>query len=154
MRKAGKPVLTIEYALESTEPFPRNQKECRNRGWNAQAVLRGIRIGRSREPVRTRYRKGFYNMARAMEEILSDKMAEGIVITKYGYRETELKNIRIVEAGHPVPDDSGQEGANEIFLIAEDAWERLGDKPDIRRRIGSALCSGGTSLVGRDAESD
>lgn len=50
--------------------------------------------------------KAAWSMARAASDILGDKIDDGVVITKYGHSQGELPNIRIYEAGHPVPDDN------------------------------------------------
>ena len=51
-------------------------------------------------------------MARALEDHW-DGPLEGLVITRYGHG-LPLKRIRVVEAGHPVPDESGETAAREI----------------------------------------
>lgn len=52
-------------------------------------------------------------MAQAVEEILGDRIARGLVITRYGHR-LPTRHIRIVEAGHPVPDEAGVEAVGRI----------------------------------------
>lgn len=55
-------------------------------------------------------------MAAAATEIFGDKIAAGHVIVKYGYTTAASapSAIRIVEAGHPVPDEAGWLAAQEI----------------------------------------
>jgi len=57
--------------------------------------------------------KASSRMAMAVEEILGDTITEGIIVTKYGYTEP-LRRVRQIEAGHPVPDRKGIQGAKEI----------------------------------------
>lgn len=61
-------------------------------------------------------------MAKAVENSWpADKLLDGVVITRYahGYAgEQSLKRIRVVEAGHPVPDNAGEQAAKEIFAQA------------------------------------
>jgi hydroxypyruvate reductase len=52
-------------------------------------------------------------MAAALEEILADRITGGLVVAKYGHA-VDLSHISLVEAGHPVPDKKGQEGAERI----------------------------------------
>ena len=52
-------------------------------------------------------------MAAALEEILADRITGGLVVVKYGHA-VDLSRISLVEAGHPVPDRNGQEGAERI----------------------------------------
>lgn len=61
--------------------------------------------------------KGAARMAIALEEILGDAVSDGVVVTKYGYG-LSCKAIRVIEAGHPVPDRPGGEGAREILRLA------------------------------------
>lgn len=56
-------------------------------------------------------------MSAAVEEILGDRLDEGLVVTKYGHV-APLKRVRLHEAGHPVPDEAGLKGARAILEIA------------------------------------
>jgi len=62
--------------------------------------------------------KAAASMAKAVEDHWpADQTLEGLVITRYahGYSGADaLKRIRVVEAGHPVPDESGEAAAREI----------------------------------------
>lgn len=53
-------------------------------------------------------------MAAAVEEILGDRIARGVAVTKYSHVQPTRK-IRIHEAGHPVPDDAGMAGAQAVL---------------------------------------
>ncbi len=50
--------------------------------------------------------KAGWSMAKAASNLLGDKIHDGVVITKYDHSQGELPNIRIYEAGHPIPDDN------------------------------------------------
>jgi hydroxypyruvate reductase len=57
-------------------------------------------------------------MARAVEEAWPGGAAlDGLVITRYGHA-LPTQRIRVVEAGHPVPDERGQQAAREILGLA------------------------------------
>lgn len=43
---------------------------------------------------------------------------EGIVLTRYGHS-SPTSHIKIVEAGHPVPDQAGMDGARDILALAK-----------------------------------
>jgi hydroxypyruvate reductase len=64
--------------------------------------------------------KAAAHMAKAIEDLLLPKISDGLVITKYGHN-IPLKKIRILEAGHPVPDENGHKAALEMIVIAEKA---------------------------------
>jgi len=59
-------------------------------------------------------------MAKAMEGMLGERITAGIVVVKYGHL-AHLSRIGIVEAGHPVPDRCGEEGARAILALVEPA---------------------------------
>lgn len=61
--------------------------------------------------------KGSAEMAVALEKILGEAIDGGLVVTKYGYRLRPAR-IRMVEAGHPIPDASGERAAEEIIDLA------------------------------------
>jgi hydroxypyruvate reductase len=67
----------------------------------------------------------------------ADAPLEGVVITRYGHG-TAAKRIRVVEAGHPVPDEQGEAAAREILALARG----LGDGDLLL-----ALVSGGGSSL-------
>jgi hydroxypyruvate reductase len=55
-------------------------------------------------------------MAQAIEEIFGDRLTKGVITTKYGHL-LPLKKIQIIEAGHPIPDQKGYEGAKIILNL-------------------------------------
>jgi hydroxypyruvate reductase len=63
--------------------------------------------------------KAAASMARAVESHWpADQPLEGVVITRYGHG-LALERIRVVEAGHPVPDAQGEAAAREILALAQ-----------------------------------
>src|SRR5215831_11832226 len=61
-------------------------------------------------------------MASALETMLGSSITGGIVIVKYGHS-VGLQKIRLVEAGHPIPDKAGADATTEMMSIAEKATE-------------------------------
>ncbi len=59
-------------------------------------------------------------MAAAIEDILGNRITKGIVNVKYEHV-AQLNSIELVEAGHPVPDENGQAGAQSILNLITDA---------------------------------
>ena len=67
--------------------------------------------------------KAAASMARAVESRWPPgKPLEGVVITRYSHG-LPLNRIRVVEAGHPVPDESGEAAAREILAAARSLGE-------------------------------
>jgi hydroxypyruvate reductase len=53
-------------------------------------------------------------MAVALEEVLGDRVVDGLVVVKDGYR-AATRRIDVLEAGHPVPDARGDAAAHAIL---------------------------------------
>jgi len=59
-------------------------------------------------------------VASALEDVLASRIREGVVVEKKGCGR-KTKKIRVVEGGHPIPDDGSVTGAEEILQIARKA---------------------------------
>lgn len=62
--------------------------------------------------------KAAYTMAKAVEEEWGDLINAGLAITKYGHG-GKLNRIKVTEAGHPLPDENGVKGTEEIINLIE-----------------------------------
>jgi hydroxypyruvate reductase len=81
-------------------------------------------------------------MAKAMEDLLGDRITSGIINVKYGFTE-KLSYTEIIEADHPLPDRNGVEGTKKILALLENAGER-----DL---IFSLISGGGSALLPQPA---
>ena len=61
-------------------------------------------------------------MAAALEDLLGSQITEGTITTKYGHG-LHLRIITLTEAGHPVPDEKGYAGTEDILKLLERADE-------------------------------
>ncbi|HWM78953.1 MAG TPA: DUF4147 domain-containing protein, partial [Methylomirabilota bacterium] len=59
-------------------------------------------------------------MAAAVEKAWGSRIVDGVVAVKDGYL-APTRRIRLLEAGHPVPDERGAAAAKEIRALAESA---------------------------------
>lgn len=64
--------------------------------------------------------KASASMAQAIEKIFGDRITQGVIATKYGHV-LPLKRTEIIEAGHPIPDQKGFEGAKKIQSILKES---------------------------------
>jgi len=64
--------------------------------------------------------KASARMARAFEEILGDRISNGLVCVKYGHTDA-LTRIAQRESGHPVPDENGVVAARALADLARSA---------------------------------
>lgn len=77
-------------------------------------------------------------MAAAMEDILGKRISSGIIIVKYDHI-SDLSQVNLIEAGHPIPDENGQQGAGAILNLAKNA-----DKNDL---VLCLISGGGSALL-------
>jgi glycerate 2-kinase len=84
--------------------------------------------------------KAACQMTKAIEDSLKDLIVTGIVITKYGHcpLSYRFENVRIIEAGHPVPDENGLKGTKEIIKLLKNSKENT---------LAVCLISGGGSAL-------
>ena len=61
-------------------------------------------------------------MAAALEEILGDRIRAGVVSVKHGHG-VPTRRVRVIEAGHPLPDAAGVGAADEVLALARHAGE-------------------------------
>ena len=66
--------------------------------------------------------KATYPIARALEDVLGDRISDGLIVLKRG-QGGSLKRIRVIEASHPIPDSSGLRGARDMLELASGARE-------------------------------
>jgi hydroxypyruvate reductase len=76
-------------------------------------------------------------MARAVEEILGDRITGGVIMVPYGQLQPTVR-VSALEAGHPIPDEAGTRGAAAIHSIVSSATDR---------DLVIALISGGGSAL-------
>ena len=62
-------------------------------------------------------------MAKAVEDLLENKIADGVIVVKDEHG-LPLKKIEVREASHPVPDARGVKGTREILSLIEKAGKR------------------------------
>lgn len=70
--------------------------------------------------------KAAVGMARGLESVLGERIAEGVVVTKTGHagHAGPTERVRVLEAAHPVPDESSVAAGRAIHALAESATER------------------------------
>ena len=108
--------------------------------------------------------KAAWQMARTAQDILQARISEGIVITKYHYAKGPIGNLRIREAGHPVPDEnslkatqeaidlvSGLSARDTVLFLISGGGSALFEKPLITLQelqdVTNALLASGADIV-------
>jgi len=110
----------IEHALKAVDPYQATTRAIQRHNdrllvdghpYNLHDVKNLYVIGAG---------KASFPIAKALEDLLGDRIARGVVIVKRG-QGGHLTRIKKIEAGHPLPDAEGLHGAEEIMAIAEEA---------------------------------
>lgn len=135
MRKDA--TLIFSHAVAAADPSPALKKLVRVRGRVLRVQDRGYDLSRADHVYVVGAGKAASAMAKTLEEILGERITEGAITVKYGHG-MDLRRIRVIEAGHPVPDENGVKGSGRITDILRKAGE--GD-------MVFALFSGGASAL-------
>lgn len=108
--------------------------------------------------------KAAWSMAKAASDILGNQINDGIIITKYDHAKGELPNIRIFEAGHPVPDENsfaateqairlvtGLSPEDKVLLLISGGGSALFEKPlipkDMLEDLTKQLLASGADII-------
>jgi len=67
--------------------------------------------------------KGTAPMAKALEDILGERLTNGLIIVKYGHG-IPLEKTQILEADHPIPDDAGLRATEELLRQAQECTNK------------------------------
>jgi len=122
LRKAAGEIF--QAALDAANPRIAIHRHVRREGENLLVDRAVYDLGPGRVVV-VGAGKACAAMAAAVEEVLGDRIRDGVVVVKDGYA-LPLRRIRVAQAGHPVPDARGVEGTSAILgLLTETRPEDL-----------------------------
>jgi len=85
--------------------------------------------------------KASARMALGLEKVLGDRLSGGLVAVKENHVEA-LRKVRLIEAGHPIPDSRSEKAANAILNLGASLGTVLTD-----RDLVIVLVSGGGSAI-------
>jgi glycerate 2-kinase len=123
--------------IDAAAPGDAVRRHCRRQGNTLQAGQRFYDLNDFDRIVVVGAGKASATMAQAVEELLADRISQGLVCVKYGH-DVPLKHVAIIEAGHPLPDKNGLEAARRILEMVRQAG---------RRDLVIVLLSGGGSAL-------
>jgi len=116
-------IKIFQAGLRAVEPAAAVHKYCRLNGDVFSVDGFDYDLGKFEKIIVLGGGKAAAPMAKAIEEVLGDRIYGGMIIVKYGHLET-LQKIAIREAGHPIPDQNGLNGALELYRLACEADEK------------------------------
>jgi glycerate 2-kinase len=112
LRQAARGIF--DAAVRAVDPAEAIRRHLVRQGDRLTIGGEAVDLQRVRRIVAVGLGKAGAPMAAAVEEILGDRIEQGVVVTKYGHLQP-TRTIRIHEAGHPVPDDAGIAGAQAVL---------------------------------------
>ncbi|MBW2341058.1 MAG: DUF4147 domain-containing protein [Deltaproteobacteria bacterium] len=127
----------INAALEASNPYQATKKVVHFSGDNLRVGPHTYDLSKKRNIYVLGAGKATFPIAKALEEVLGDRITQGVVVLKKG-QPGRLNRIKIIEASHPIPDSNGLRGAREMMNLANKAVE--GD-------IAFACITGGSSAL-------
>lgn len=119
--KSKEIALTLmEEVIESTDPYEAVKRVLKLE--KGKLIVKGEEFPVKGKIYVLAFGKAACSMAKAIEEVLEGKIVEGLAVTKYGYA-LPLKKIRVIEAGHPIPDENSMKGAQLGVELAKKVGE-------------------------------
>jgi len=128
--KAANPYNAVKKTVKITD----NRLKVNDSAYDLKEFNRIIVVGAG---------KGTASMAKAVEELLGDRIGKGLIIVKHGHAQS-LSKIRCIEASHPIPDEAGIKGTEDIIDLLKDADEKT--------LVICLLSGGGSALLVSPAE--
>ena len=115
-------VQILQAALDAVEPAAAVRRQLRREGDTLRAGERCYDLRNYAHVYVVGAGKAGAPMAQAVEDVVGERVAAGLVNVKHGYT-LPTRLIRLNEAGHPIPDESGVAGARGIAELLEAAGE-------------------------------
>ncbi len=114
LRRAAARIL--EQAVAAVDPYAATSRVVRRTHAGLQVGSRTYPLPAGARAVVVGAGKAGAPMARAIEEALDDRLTAGLVAVKTGYT-APLKRVRLLEAGHPLPDYAGEAATQGILAL-------------------------------------
>lgn len=117
----------LRAALDAVDPYAAVRRALRTEGDHLEVGERTYDLSRYRRVIVVGGGKASAPMAVAVEDALGGRVSAGLVNVKYGHvlpsegRATATRVIEINEAGHPIPDERGVEGARRMAELLSSA---------------------------------
>src|ERR1051325_8397114 len=113
----------FDAALQAVDPAELVKRHFRRDGDTIEVFERRYDLSGYRHVYVVGAGKAAAAMGRAVENLLAERIDRGIVIVKYGHS-LPLTKLKLLQAGHPVPDQNGETAAREILGIVRNATAR------------------------------
>lgn len=112
----------VKAAVKAADPYAAVMRSVVRQGETLRVGGKEYDLRRYRRILVLGAGKASAPMAVALEEVLGERIAAGLVVVKYGYTAT-TRIVALREAGHPVPDERGVDAARDLASMASQAEE-------------------------------
>lgn len=112
----------LEAALAAVEPRACTRQALHRADNRLRVAGKIYDLDRTRHVFVVGFGKAGAPMAQAVEDLIGDRITDGVVVVKYGHT-APTRQVRLVEAGHPVPDEGSVVGAQAAVDLARRAGE-------------------------------
>ena len=136
-------VAVLEAALDAVDPYQATLAALRREGDTLTVAGHAVDLRRFRRILVIGAGKAGAPMSQAVEHVLGDRLTQGLVVVKTGHS-APTRQIELVEAGHPRPDEAGARAGQRILALAGEAG------PD--DLVIALLSGGGSALLVAPAE--
>ena len=116
----SKILCVLEAALGSVDPYRAVTQVLHREGELLTVGESSINLADYRRLFIVGAGKAGAPMTQAVEEVLGDRIEQGLVVVKSGHS-TPTELVTLVEAGHPIPDDTGVDAGTKILALANQA---------------------------------
>jgi glycerate 2-kinase len=113
-------VQIMDAALDAVDPAQAVAAHLRREGNMLWVGERAYDLDAFRRVIVVGAGKAGAPMAQAVEAVLGDRITAGTVNVKYGYT-LPTGHVQLCEAGHPIPDEPGRQGAQRIAALLSEA---------------------------------
>jgi glycerate-2-kinase len=108
----------IEYALAKADPYSATKDLVSVRGNELIVGKLQFNLKKHNRIFLLGAGKATYPIAKALEELLGDRIADGVIVCKYG-QQGKLSRARLHLASHPIPDESGLAASQKALDLAK-----------------------------------
>ena len=133
----------FQAALQAVDPVEATLRHVRREGESLLIGERSLELSNFDRILVVGAGKADAPMAQAVESLLGERVTDGVIVVKDGHG-LPLERVKVHEASHPVPDQRGLRGAEEILSLVSGASE--GDL------VICLISGGGSALLAAPAE--
>ncbi|MFC2031683.1 glycerate kinase, partial [Chloroflexota bacterium] len=123
----GEAILSIQTAaMAAVNPREAVRRQIRRDGNQLFVAGEGYDLDAFQRVLVVGGGKAATAMASAVYSVFGDRLTGGLVVTKYGHRDSRLDTgpVEVLEGGHPVPDEAGVAGTRRMLEQLVDLSER------------------------------